>query len=121
MANTIPRNRRTECSATLHHSYIISIHLLREKKEVNTLSGWRTHPLQAEAMNWRVSMSGSRPRGVVGSGGPPTWTTQQLMLAPRMLLTVEWKVVGSKKPEIPSVRRMRPVYVCVHVCVCVGV
>ena len=68
-------------------------------------------------MNWSVSMSGRRPKGVAGSGGPPTWITQQLMLAPRMLLTVEWRATGLEKPGIPSVRRMRPV--CVYVCVCV--
>ena len=67
-----------------------------------------TAPLQALAMNWSVSISGMRPRESVGVAVPPTWTTQQLMLAPRMPLTVECIVVGLEKPEIPSVNITRP-------------
>ena len=73
-----------------------------------TLLGAITAPLQALAMNCSVSISGMRPRESVGVAVPPTWTTQQLMLAPRMPLTVECIVVGLEKPEIPSVSMTRP-------------
>ena len=73
-----------------------------------TLLGAITAPLQALAMNWSVSISGISPKESVGVVVPPTWTTQQLMLAPRMLLTAECIVVGLEKPDIPSVSMISP-------------
>ena len=101
-----------------------------------TFSGFMRQPLQASVMKPRVSMSGRRPKAAVGSGGPPTWTTQQLMLWPRIRLTEAWRAPGEGNPQIPSVSKIRPVCAvcacvwcvhvwcvacvrCVHVCVCV--
>ena len=86
-----------------------------------TFSGFMRQPLQASAMKPRVSMSGRRPKAAVGSGGPPTWTTQQLMLWPRIRLTEAWRAPGEGNPQIPSVSKIRPVCAVCAVCAVCGV
>ena len=79
----------------------------------HTFSGVITQPLQAMVMKLSVSVSGRRPKAAVGSGGPPTCTTQQLMLWPRIMFTLLWRRLGEENPQMPSVSRMRPVCACI--------
>lgn len=74
----------------------------------HTLSGCRTQPLQAWAMNARVSVSAMSPKAAEGCGFPPTWTTQQLMLAPLMPFTAVCMAVGLENPGMPSVSNTNP-------------